>query len=253
MLLELASVTRRFGPKTALDAVSFTVSAGEVVGLAGPNGAGKTTALRLAMGFLAADVGAVRVLGHDAQRRRHLGEVGWMPERPSFPPGWRVESIVGFQAATFPSWDGGRAAELIERLGLDRGQRAESLSRGQAGRVALVLALAHRPRLLLLDDPCLGLDPAARRLVLGELLGAAAEEGCGILLSTHLLAEAEPALDRLLLLDGGRLVLDERVDGIGLRSREAAGAVASSLAGPRDQRAALEDVFVAMTGTGGPR
>lgn len=251
MLLELDSVTRRFGANTALDAVSFAVSAGEVVGLAGPNGAGKTTALRLSMGFLAAGSGRVRVLGHDARRRRHLGDVGWMPERPSFPPGWTVAAIVRFQAATFPSWDGGRATELIERLELDPGQRAESLSRGQAGRLALVLALAHRPRLLLLDDPCLGLDPAARRLVLGELLGAAAEEGCGILLSTHLLAEVEPALDRLLLLDGGRLVLDERVDG--LRSRAAAGAVASSLPLPRDQRVALEDLFVALTGTGGRR
>jgi ABC-2 type transport system ATP-binding protein len=173
-----------------------------------------------------------------------------MQERPRFPPGWRTRDVLRFQAATFPSWDRALAAELMERLALDAADSASRLSRGQTGRLALVLALAHRPRLLLLDDPCLGLDPAGRRLLLGELLGAAADEGCGILLSTHLLAEVEPALDRLILLETGRVVLDERVDG--LRSREASGAFADS-AQSFDHRGSLEDFVVAMTGTGGRR
>jgi ABC-2 type transport system ATP-binding protein len=253
MLLELENVTQRFGAKAALDGVSFAVGPGEVVGLAGPNGAGKTTALRLLMGFARADTGSVRVLGHDAHRRRHLGDVGWMPERPSFPPGWKVAEVVRFQAETFPSWNPELATALVDRLALDPAQRAEQLSRGEAGRLALVLALAHRPRLLLLDDPCLGLDPAGRRLLLGELLGAAADEGCGVLLATHLLDEVEPALDRLLLLEHGRLVLDERIDG--LRSRVAAGPGASVAAVDRlrHEQPTLEDLFVAMTATGGRR
>ncbi len=254
MLLELENVTKRFSARysrAALDGVSFAVGEREVVGLAGPNGAGKTTALRLLMGFIAPDAGRVRVLGGDAARRRHLGAVGWMAERPSFPPGWRTKDVLRFQAATFASWDPALAAELVDRLAVDPSARAARLSRGQTGRLALVLALAHRPRLLLLDDPCLGLDPAGRRILLGELLGAAADEGCGILLSTHLLAEVEPALDRLVLLEGGKVVLDERVDG--LRSRAASGAFAESSTTSDRNRGTLEDVFVAMTGTGGRR
>jgi ABC-2 type transport system ATP-binding protein len=254
MLLELENVTKRFGGRTsraALDCVSFSVGEREIVGLAGPNGAGKTTVLRLLMGFIAPDAGQVRILGGEAARRRHLGAVGWMSERPSFPAGWRTKDVLHFQAATFGSWDGALAAELVDRLAVDPSARAARLSRGQTGRLALVLALAHRPRLLLLDDPCLGLDPAGRRILLGELLGAAADEGCGVLLSTHLLAEVEPALDRLVLLESGKVVLDERVDG--LRSQAAAGVFAESGAASDRHRASLEDLFVAVTGSGGRR
>ena len=145
--------------------------------------------------------------------------------------------MLRFQASTMPTWDRDLANELVLRLALDPTQRATRLSRGQAGKLALVLALAHRPKLLLLDDPCLGLDPATRRLLLGELLAASADEGCGILLSTHLLNEAESAIERLVMLDAGRLVLDAPTDEIRARAGSAS----------------LEDTFVTQSAAGGSR
>ena len=195
----------------------------------------------LLMGFLALSGGRIAILGEDPLTRLQVGRVGWMSEQPAFPSAYRVSELIRFQAATFPSWDESLGRELIERLEIDPSARAKRLSRGQAGRLALLFALAHRPRLLILDDPTLGLDPAARRILLGELLAASAQNGTGILLSTHLLAEVDRALDRLLILDQGKLVLDRKVDDL----KDDASAHRAS---PGQPPANLEEIFIAHTG-----
>lgn len=218
-MITFEGLSKRFGRKTVLEDVSFRVDPGEIVALAGANGAGKTTIMAIAMGFIRATAGSVRVLGKDPMKRGHLGDVGWMPERPAFPRCFRVRQLIAFQAATMPSWDHDLARDLRDRLDVDLAQHVEKLSRGQIARVALLCALAHRPKLLILDDPTLGLDPRGRRLLLGELLATACEWGAGVLLSTHLLSEADWSLDRVLLLRRGVIEVDETVEHLKARCR----------------------------------
>lgn len=225
MAIEARDVEMRFGKKRVLSGVSFEVAPGEVVALAGKNGAGKTTLLDLLMGFRRPAGGSLSVLGADPLGGTVLARVGYVAERPVFPGGFRVRDVLDFQAGSFPAWDDAWAGELMERLELDPEARCSTLSRGQTGRLALVAALGHRPEVLLLDDPTLGLDPASRRLVVGEILVSVAETGAAVLLSTHLLAEVERSVDRLLILDQGRIVLDRRVtepepEGVAVRLEE---------------------------------
>ena len=217
--IEADGLVKRYKRQVALSHVSFTVERGEVVVLGGPNGAGKTTTVGLLMGFLEAQAGEARVLGQPALERRHLDRVGWMPENPRFPGRKRIAELTRFQRASFPTWDPELAEALLERLELDPTKRARELSRGQAARVALLLALAHRPELLLLDDPTLGLDPAGRRLLLAEVMAMSAEMGTSVFLTTHLLAEVDLAMDRLLILRGGILEVDEPVESLKERCR----------------------------------
>jgi ABC-2 type transport system ATP-binding protein len=214
MLIDVGGLRKRFGNREVLAGVDLRVEPGEVVGLAGINGAGKTTVIHLLMGFLEPDAGELIVLGRDPATRDHLGQVGWLPERPAFPPRLRVGDLLAMQRQAQPSWDAAFAGVLRERLAVESAARVSALSRGELGRLALLLALPARPRLLLLDDPTLGLDPAGRRLLLGELLATAAEGGAGILLSTHLLDEVGHSLDRLAILHQGRLVVDEPVEAL---------------------------------------
>lgn len=211
--MRFEEVTRTFGRTLALDRVSFAVEPGSVVGILGRNGAGKTTALRLAHGLLWPDAGRLSVLGLDpvAQGAEVRTRVALLSEESSLYPWMTVEEIVGFAGALHPRWDPPLAASLRRRLDLDPKAKIASLSRGTRAKVALVLAVASRPDLLLLDDPTAGLDPLVRREVLEGILEAVPEEGGAVVYASHLVHDVERVADRVIVMDGGRIRIDREL------------------------------------------
>ena len=175
-VLTFRKVSRRFGSTVALDGLDLNVEPGTVLGLIGRNGAGKSTSLRLALGHLHPDAGDIRVLGHDpvTEGIKVREQVGLMSEEASLYGWMTVREIMTFAAGLHPNWDPAFAESFRKRLDLDPKRKIKDLSRGNKAKVSLVLAVAVRPRLLLLDDPTSGLDPLVRREVLegGPGIGA---------------------------------------------------------------------------------
>jgi ABC-2 type transport system ATP-binding protein len=210
--LQFADVAFAHDRALVLDGFDLEVQEGEVVLLAAPNGRGKTTALWLAAGVLSPARGSVRVLGRDPYRERVvLARVGFVPEGAPLPERWTGRRVLDFQRATFPRWDDSTCRRLVETFEVDLGKEVRELSRGQRGRLAIIAVLCTRPELLLLDEPTLGLDVATRRKVTAEILGRVAHEGVPILIAGHDVAEAELSADRIVIMDHGRVLHDERV------------------------------------------
>jgi ABC-2 type transport system ATP-binding protein len=213
--VEFEDVWRAYRRGTdVLRGVSLMLPAGEVVGLLGKNGAGKTTLLRLAMGMLAPQRGRVRVLGLDPRRDpvEVKRRVGYVAEDQILPPFLKVPELFALHRGLFPTWDDGLAARLVERFELPCDRRIRSLSKGQARRAALVCAAAHRPEVLLLDEPASGLDPAARREFLETAIQLLNETGCAILFSTHYMTDVERMADRIVMLHEGKVLIDNPLD-----------------------------------------
>jgi ABC-2 type transport system ATP-binding protein len=219
--LEFGSVRRTFGRTVALDDLDLEVSPGVVLGLVGRNGAGKTTALRLAQGVLYPDSGRVRVLGLDpvTQGLEVRTRASLLSEESALYPWMTVAEILRFGAELHPRFDRGHAESLRMRLELPATAKIGSLSRGTRAKVALVLAVAARPELLLLDDPTAGLDPLVRREVLEGILEAVPAEGGAVVYASHLVHDIERVADRVAVLDGGRLRLHASLEEVKGRIR----------------------------------
>jgi ABC-2 type transport system ATP-binding protein len=220
-LIEVAALTVRYGRRTALDGVAFTVPAGAVYALLGRNGAGKSSLVRCLLGAQKPASGGVRLLGRDAWRERAsiLGEVGVVPEEPDAPPAMTARQIAAFCSRLYPRWDAAGVEERLRRFGVPADVPFGRLSKGQKGQVSLTLALAPAPRLVILDDPTLGLDPLARRAVFEELIVDLADRGTTVFLTSHDLAGVEGIADRVGVLRDGRLVLDEELESVKGRFR----------------------------------
>ena len=211
--LTAAGLGKRYGRKWALRGCTVEIPQGHVVGLVGPNGAGKSTLLNLMVGLLAPSEGSIEVLGRrPAADAAQLGRVGFLAQDAPVYASWSIADHLRFGAHLNPTWDSGFARERVEVLGLDPRQRAGRLSGGQRAQLALTLALAKRPELLLLDEPVAALDPLARRDFLATLTSYVAEHGISVVLSSHLLADLERVCDYLLLVTAAHVQLAEEVD-----------------------------------------
>ena len=208
-VIQLESLSRRFGQKMALDDVTLLLPRGKVYGLVGANGAGKTTIIRHVLGLLRAERGTVRVFGMDpvAEPVAVLSRVGYLSEENDLPAWMRVSELIRYTRAFFPSWDDGYAEQLRGAFGLDPSARIRDLSRGQKARAGLVAALAHRPELLVLDEPSSGLDPIVRRDILGAVMCTIAHEGRTVLFSSHLLDEVDMVADHVTMIAQGKVAL----------------------------------------------
>jgi len=216
LIVDVKSVTRRFGDKLALDNVSFRVPAGSVVGLVGENGAGKTTLIKHILGVLKAQAGSVRVFGRDpvADPVGVLSKIGYLSEEPDMPGWMRVRELMRYIAAFYPTWDAAYAESLREEFQLNPDVKIKHLSKGQRARAGLLCALAYRPPLLLLDEPSSGLDPIVRRDILGAIIRTIADEGRTVIFSSHLLAEVERVSDQVAMIKSGRILFCDSLDRI---------------------------------------
>jgi ABC-2 type transport system ATP-binding protein len=231
-VLACREVSKRYGRTQALEAVSLTVAPGEMVALLGPNGAGKTTLFQLLTGLFVADGGSVEVLGADMRRDpvRALAQLGVVFQQPALDLNLSVRASLRFHADLHglpASVSRPRIEALLERFGLATmaGQPARQLSGGNRRKVELLRALLHAPRLLLMDEATVGLDPASRAQLLQEVLRARAERGLGVLWATHLVDEAQQA-QRVVVLHRGRVLWDGTAETLcesqGQRTLEAA-------------------------------
>jgi ABC-2 type transport system ATP-binding protein len=227
--LEARGLGRLYGSQWALRDCTLEIPRGSVTALVGPNGAGKTTLLRLAVGLTRPSAGSVRVLGLDAHTdaAEALPQVGFLAQEHPLYGGFTVAEMLRVGRELNPGWDDEAARARIDVLGLPLKKKVRSLSGGQRAQVALTLALAKRPELLLLDEPVASLDPLARREFLQSVVEAVAERGLTVVLSSHILADLERVCDHLVILATGRTQLVGSIEEILATHR--------LLTGPRDE------------------
>jgi ABC-2 type transport system ATP-binding protein len=214
LAIQTTGLTRRFGRVVAVDDVSLAVPAGSVYGYLGRNGAGKTTTIQMLMGLLLPTAGTVSVMGYDPFRQDVAMKrvVSYVPERVHLPDWMTVQGLMGFGAGVHPHWDKALAEELRVRLELPADRKLGQLSRGMQGKAALMAALASRPKLLILDDPTMGLDALVRREFMESIVATLSETGTTVFLSSHILEDVERVADHIGILHEGRLVVQSSLE-----------------------------------------
>jgi ABC-2 type transport system ATP-binding protein len=217
-LIEAHDLTKKYGAHLALDRADFNIEAGRIVGLIGPNGAGKTTALRAILGLTSYE-GRLRVLGHEPYRERTalMQDACFIADVAVLPAWLRVDQAIDFVAGVHPRFRRDRAEELLAKTSVIGRRRIRELSKGMKTQVHLALTMAIDAKLLVLDEPTLGLDILARRAFYDALVNDYMDEARTILITTHQVEEVENLLTDVLFIDKGRIVLDSSLDAIATR------------------------------------
>jgi ABC-2 type transport system ATP-binding protein len=211
--IEASGLGKRYGRRWALSDCTLSIPIGRVTGLVGPNGAGKTTLINLATGMLAPTTGTIEVLGSKpASGPEQLARVGYVAQDTPTYAGLSVEDHLRFGAHMNPGWDAVLAHKRMSQLGIDPKQKAGRLSGGQRAQLALTLAIAKRPELLILDEPIASLDPLARREFLQVLMETTAEHEISVVMSSHLVADLERVTDYLIVLMSSRVRIAGDID-----------------------------------------
>ena len=220
-LIRTESLTVRYGKTIAVDAVTLDVPAGSVYALLGRNGAGKSSLVRCLVGQQRPQHGRAVLLGEDVWTRREqlMARVAIVPEEADAPPNMRVAGIAAFSQRLYPKWDAAAVDERLRRFSSPPKAKFGTLSKGQKKQVMVAMALAISPEVLILDDPTLGLDVVARKSLFDEVIGELAERGTTILVTTHDLAGIETLADRVGMMRGGQLVVDETMESLKARFR----------------------------------
>jgi ABC-2 type transport system ATP-binding protein len=234
--IRTSGLGKRYGSRWALRDCSLEIPSGSVTALVGPNGAGKTTLLHMAIGLVEPTSGAVEVFGRSPGRdaKEVLPGLGFVAQDHPLHRNLTIADTLVYGSKLNPSWNQRLAVSRIERLGLSTGQKVGRLSGGQQAQVALTLALAKQPRLLLLDEPVASLDPLARREFLNAVMEAVVDDGITVVLSSHIVAELERVCDRLVTLAEGATQLNGSIAEIVASHR--------LLTGPRSDAASVARV-----------
>jgi len=213
-LVETEGLAVRYGRTAVLEDVSLAVPAGCVFALLGRNGSGKSSLLRVLLGERPPSAGRVRLLGGDPWTKRAtlMAEVGVVPEEPGAPPEMTARQLSAFCSRLHARWDAALVDERLARFDVPVDRPFGRLSKGQKGAVMLSLALGHRPRLLLLDDPTLGLDVVARDAVFREVIGELADRGTTVFVTTHDLRAVEGIAERVAILHGGGIAIQGELE-----------------------------------------
>ena len=214
-LLEIKDARRQIGDSFALRNVDLAVAPGEIVGFVGANGAGKTTTIRAALGLMKLDAGELRLFGEpfgpnapDSIQRRVRSRIGVVFDTCPYPAEFTIAQVERCVAPAFPDWDKAQFWRLAEQFSLSRKAKVKDLSRGMGMKLQLAVALSHKADLLVLDEATAGLDPIARDGVLAALREFAAQEGHGVLLSSHITSDLDRVADRVVGIHDGRIIFD---------------------------------------------